>query len=140
MAERVDIQSVRIGSKATFELQISREQLLQFSELSGDKNPLHDSDDFAKRKGFKGVVCHGMLLSSYFSRLAGMYIPGENCLLQAVKLSFVEPVYINEECVLVGEVVEIYESINTIVLKAQISSKSSGTTKVRATIQAGILP
>lgn len=46
------------------EKNVSRSQINQFAELTGDKNPLHINDEFAKRTIFKGRIAHGMLVLS----------------------------------------------------------------------------
>ena len=48
---------------------VKREQLLQYSEASGDNNPLHLNDDFAKTTQFGGIIAHGMLTLAFVSEL-----------------------------------------------------------------------
>ncbi|VDG97060.1 (3R)-hydroxyacyl-ACP dehydratase subunit HadB [Lysinibacillus sphaericus] len=54
---------------------VTREQLVQYAQSSGDLNPLHTDDDFAKSIGMDGVIAHGMLimgfLGQYVQELAG---------------------------------------------------------------------
>ena len=69
-----------IGQINTFQIQITEKMVDDFANFSGDYNPLHMDQNFAKSKNFKNRVCHGMLLSSFFSRLIGMYLPGKNSL------------------------------------------------------------
>ena len=69
---------IPIGYTKNFSVKIDEEMLDNFANISGDFNPLHMDEQYAKTTQFKGRVCHGMLLTSFFSRLIGMYIP---CLL-----------------------------------------------------------
>ena len=54
---------------------VTREQLILYAQSSGDLNPLHTDDDFAKSIGMDGVIAHGMLimgfLGQYVQELAG---------------------------------------------------------------------
>lgn len=54
---------------------ISRVQLAQYAGASGDFNPIHIDEEFAKKSPLKGVIAHGMLsmgfLSEYTEKLAG---------------------------------------------------------------------
>src|SRR4051812_47681467 len=63
-----------------------------FAELSGDWNPLHTDAGYASRTSFGRPVLHGAYSAGLMSRLAGMYIPGEDCILHAMHLRFVAPV------------------------------------------------
>lgn len=57
-------------------LQVTPEDVQKFSELSGDRAPLHTDHEFATMHGFAGTVVHGALLGAYVSQLVGMFLPG----------------------------------------------------------------
>jgi 3-hydroxybutyryl-CoA dehydratase len=63
-----------------------------FAELSGDWNPLHTDAAHASRTSFGRPVLHGAYSAGLLSRLAGMYIPGADCLLNSMQLRFVAPI------------------------------------------------
>lgn len=54
---------------------VTKMQLVQYAQASGDLNPLHTDDDFAKSIGMDGVIAHGMLimgfLGQYVQEIAG---------------------------------------------------------------------
>lgn len=54
---------------------VSKKQLVQYAQASGDLNPLHTDDGFAKSIGLDGVIAHGMLimafLGQYVQEIAG---------------------------------------------------------------------
>jgi acyl dehydratase len=78
MPEDLKLKDIKIGQKKSFEVVVTESMVDDFAKLSGDNNLLHMDENYAKSNNFKGRVCHGMLLASFFSRLAGMYIPGKN--------------------------------------------------------------
>ena len=51
----------------------------QFLAITGDCSPIHVDADYAKDRGYPGCVVYGMLGASFFSTLAGVYLPGEHC-------------------------------------------------------------
>ena len=113
-----------IGQINTFQIKITEKMVDDFANFSGDYNPLHMDQNFGKSKNFKNRVCHGMLLSSFFSRLIGMYLPGKNSLYFSQTINFQLPCYINQKITVSGEVKEIIPSIKTIVLETKIFNDS----------------
>ena len=113
-----------IGQINTFQIKITEKMVDDFANFSGDYNPLHMDQNFAKSKNFKNRVCHGMLLSSFFSRLIGMYLPGKNSLYFSQTINFQLPCYVNQKITVSGEVKEIIPSIKTIVLETKIFNDS----------------
>jgi len=136
------IDDCALGLKETFQAKITPEIVKMFTDLSGDINPLHTNEAFAKSKGFPGRVVYGMLTASFYSTLAGVYLPGKNCLLYAVDSKFAAPVYIGDLLTVSGEVINRFEQGNgaggIITIKAHILNQS-GVEVSRAKITAGIL-
>ena len=56
-----------LGMSSNFERIVTEEHINLFSEVSGDKNPLHLDEDFAKKTIFEGRIAHGMLTASHIS-------------------------------------------------------------------------
>lgn len=126
-----------IGQSAEFSHNITTEMMDSFRKISGDINPLHNDDDFAKAKGYPERVVYGMLTSSIYSCLGGVYIPGENCLLQSVHADFLAPVFIGDVLTCTGKIVEKNDSVQQVVIKAVIRNQN-GQKVSRAKIEAGV--
>jgi len=77
---------------AEFELEVTNEDAQRFAEISGDWNPLHTDIKYARQTKYHHPILHGAFSAGLLSRMAGMYIPGRNCLLHGIKLKFVEPI------------------------------------------------
>ena len=56
-----------LGMSSNFKRIVTEEHINLFSEVSGDKNPLHLDEDFAKKTIFEGRIAHGMLTASHIS-------------------------------------------------------------------------
>ena len=84
-----------IGKKCTITKKITENDVESFLQLSGDNNPIHMNEDFAKNTMFKGRVAHGllsvMLISSALTRLKG---PGNIWLSQ--EFTFNNPIRMND--------------------------------------------
>ena len=129
---------ITVGQTAEFSREITAEMMESFRQISGDENPLHKDEDYAKEKGFSGRVVYGMLTSSLYSCLGGAYIPGEHYLLQSVHADFLSPVFIGDKLTVTGKVAEKNDSVRQIVIKAVIRNQD-GKKVSRAKIEAGVL-
>ena len=112
---------LNIGQKAKFTEVISDVMVEEFAKLSGDYNPQHMDETYAKKTRFKKRICHGMLLASLFSRLVGMYLPGKHSLYFSQSLNFLYPAFIDDKVMVEGEIVKISRSTGIITLKTRIT-------------------
>ena len=71
----------------------TEDDVRRFIEITGDVNPLHVDDDFAKRTRFGRRVLHGMLTASIFSTMVGMLLPGTGAIYRSQTLNFLRPVH-----------------------------------------------
>lgn len=76
---------------ARFDVEVTEETLAAFAALSGDYNPLHTDIDYAAGTAYRRRVLHGAFAAGLLSRMAGMHLPGEQCLLHGMRLKFVAP-------------------------------------------------
>jgi len=113
---------IKIGLEHHFEITINEKLEEDFARISGDFNPLHMDEQYAKKSKFGKRVCHGMLLSSFFSRLVGMYLPGKNALYFSQNLNFVEPCFIDDKIIVSGEVIGKSEATKMIKIKTTIKN------------------
>ena len=76
---------------------ITAEQVEAFAAISGDCNPLHMDDAFAKAAGFRGRVVHGMVTAGLVSQLVGMRMPGPGALWLNQEFRWLAPVFIGDK-------------------------------------------
>jgi acyl dehydratase len=76
----------------SYETTITDDDRLFFAKLSGDYNPLHVDSVYASRTEFGKCILHGAFSAGLLSRMAGMHIPGKDCLLMDLRLKFIRPV------------------------------------------------
>lgn len=135
---RFTYEDLSVGQTAEFSREVTADMMDSFCNISGDVNPLHRNTAFAKGKGYPGRVVYGMLTSSLYSCLGGVYIPGENCLLQSVHIDFLAPVFIGDTLTCTGKIVEKNDSVRQVVINAVIRNQD-GKKVSRAKIEAGVL-
>ena len=115
---------IELGMQKSFKVDISKNMLDVFGRDTGDYNPLHMSEEYASSTSFKKRVCSGMFLSSFFSRLVGMYLPGKHALHISQSLNFVNPCFIGEMITVEGKVVDKSPATKIIKLETTITNES----------------
>ena len=116
---------ITIGLTKEFSVEITESMVDNFAEFSGDYNELHMDEDYASTTSFGKRICHGMLLTSFFSRLVGMSIPGKNALYFSQSINFQSPCFIGDRIIVRGEVTEKSESTHIITIKTTILNQDS---------------
>jgi len=127
-------EEIKIGLIHNFEVGIDEELTKKFANVSGDFNPLHMDEQYAKETKFGKRVVHGMLLASFFSRLVGMYLPGKNALYFSQNLNFVKPCFIGDKVTVQGEIIDKSDATKIIKLKTSIKNQE-GKSLVEGTSQ-----
>jgi 3-hydroxybutyryl-CoA dehydratase len=125
-----------IGLRQEFDATFSAQQATEFAALSGDINPLHVDEDYAKGAGFPGPVLFGMLTSSLYSRLVGVYLPGKFALLQCIQIDFSSPCYVGDHLHVAGEIAFLSDAYQRLEIKATIR-KDDNKLVSKALIKAG---
>jgi 3-hydroxybutyryl-CoA dehydratase len=92
--------------------------VVDFSNLTGDKNPIHLDDDYAKKTIFGRTIVHGMLLSGFISKIIAEKYPGEGSIYLKQILNFKNPCFVDD---VISVNVELKEKIqNKFYLKTTI--------------------
>jgi 3-hydroxybutyryl-CoA dehydratase len=85
------IEDLSVGMSATYRHTITDADIVAFADLTGDHNPLHLDEEFARTTRFKGRVAHGMLSASFFSTALAI-LPGPGTVYLSQTLAFRAPV------------------------------------------------
>ena len=91
------IQQLQVGDKAELRKTFVEEDVAEFARVSGDSNPAHMDENYAKTTQFKTRIVHGMLAGSLFSALLGTDLPGVGTIYTGQTLKFTRPVHFGEE-------------------------------------------
>ena len=101
------LDDLEVGMRATTSMVITGEKIDTFADLTGDHNPIHVDEDFAKTTMFGQRIAHGALSASLISAVLGNDLPGPGAVFVELNLRFRRPAFIGDEVVAVAEVAEI---------------------------------
>ncbi len=87
------IQELREGLTVQEEFPVTEQMGIEFSGVSGDTNPVHLDQDYAKATRFGAKIAHGMLIGSFISNVIGTRMPGEGSIYMKQEMTFLRPVY-----------------------------------------------
>lgn len=131
------IEDFSIGQTFLFSVTVEESDVENFAKLSGDVNPLHMDDSFAQKRGYEGRVVHGILLSSYLSRLVGVHFPGRHAVLHSININFLSPAYIGDTINIECAVKQISLGTQTLILKVVLKNIERENVLLRGKIQVG---
>lgn len=109
-----------------------------FQECSDDFNPLHNDEEFAKRKGFKECVMYGNILNCFLSYFIGEMLPSQEVIIHSQDIVYREPVYKGDILDFTAKVSEIIEAYNAIQFKYTFKNEA-GKTVAKGHIQIGLI-
>jgi len=100
----IDFEQIRVGDEAELTHVLSQEDVDTFAALTGDYNPLHIDEAFARKTLFRRPVVHGMLSASFISTMIGMLLPGRGALWTSQRLEFLHPARVGDMLRIVARV------------------------------------
>jgi 3-hydroxybutyryl-CoA dehydratase len=92
-------EDLSVGQSAIFAKTVTETDVVTFAGVSGDFNPVHINEEFAKNTPFKGRIAHGMLSAAFISTVFGTKLPGPGCIYVSQTLKFKAPVRIGDTVV-----------------------------------------
>lgn len=101
------IDELKPGMNASFERTVTERDIELFGEVSGDMNPVHFDEEFARKTIFRGRVAHGVLCLSYISTVLGTKMPGPGTIFISANSNFKAPVRIGDTVTTVCTVREV---------------------------------
>ena len=93
------VEDLIVGQSESLIKKITEKDIKTFSILTGDTNPVHVNDDFAKKTIFKKKIAHGFLSASLISTVIATKLPGPGSIYLSQTLKFLSPVFIDDEVV-----------------------------------------
>ena len=111
------IQEMKVGDIAQFSKTISETDVYLFAGITGDFNPAHVDEEYAKNTFFKSRIAHGILTAGFISTVLGTKLPGPGTIYMRQELKFLAPVRVGDTITAYAEVIEIIEEKNRVRLK-----------------------
>ena len=121
-------ENFNVGDKACHTKTVTEAEVGLFAEMSGDFNPLHMNEAFARNTQFGKRVVHGCFSSALISAVIGMKLPGPGALYVSQTSNFRKPVFLGDTLTATAEVVEKFTkkegSLNFLKLGTLVTNQS----------------
>ncbi|MHA1960625.1 MAG: MaoC family dehydratase [Candidatus Thorarchaeota archaeon] len=114
---------IRMGQKAEIVHTVTKEDIQVFGDLSGDYNPLHFDEEWAKKTMFGGRIAHGILTASFISTAIGMRLPGPGTIYMSQSMRFLGPVRIDDTITARVEVIKLNDEKERVTLKTTCTNQ-----------------
>ena len=101
------LEDLAVGMGAEYSRTITDTDIVLFAGISGDDNPVHLNEEYARTTPFKGRIVHGMLLAGLISCVAGTRLPGPGAIYVDQKLRFRAPVRVGDTVTARNTVTEV---------------------------------
>lgn len=101
------VHFLQVGMKAERTQRITDELIQSFAELTGDYNPVHLDESYAKKTRFEGRIAHGMIAAGLISATLANDLPGPGTVYLKQTLQFKAPVYPGETIIATVEILAI---------------------------------
>ena len=99
--------TLAVGDTGTFSKTLTGDDVFAFANVSGDFNPLHVDEEYARRSVFEHRIVHGILTAGIISTVLGSEIPGVGTIFVELHIRFLKPVYLGETVTATATVTEI---------------------------------
>ena len=94
-----------------------------FAELTGDRNPVHTVDEFARKSRFGRRIAHGMLSVGIISAILGNEFPGPGSIYMKQEVKFLKPIFLEEEVKISIEILEKISEKKRLVVKTTVEKR-----------------
>jgi len=116
-------EDIKMGQSAEITHTVTEEDITTFGDLSGDYNPLHFNEEWAKTTMFGGRIAHGILTAAYVSAAIGMHLPGPGSIYMGQSMKFLGPVRIGDTITARVEVIELNDEKERVTLRTTCTNQ-----------------
>ncbi|HEY1330663.1 MAG TPA: MaoC/PaaZ C-terminal domain-containing protein [Actinomycetota bacterium] len=126
MGARIRLGDLSVGDEIpNLEKIVTREDVRAYADASGDQNPLHQDEAFAKSVGFPGIIAHGMFSMAHLVKALTDWL-GDPAALRSITVQFRQVVYMGETLVAGGTVDAIDTDAGTATLAVWAAVERDG--------------
>ncbi len=112
------------GDQFKWERFISADDVKQFAEVVGDRNPIHIDEEFAAKTSFKKRIVHGAFLGGLISKVLGMDFPGQGTIYISQNSVFKRPVFVDTTVTVEIKVTEVIAEKRRLVLDTNVLNEN----------------
>lgn len=113
---------VQLNGVFKYDFEFTQKDVINFAEATGDKNPIHLDEEYAKNFLFKKRILHGFLGGSVFSKVFGTIFPGEGTIYLKQSMTFHKPMFVNEKYTAVFKIIKIFSEKKRALVETNIKN------------------
>ena len=102
-------EDLKVGQSESLSHTVTERDIELFGEATGDFNPVHFDEEYARKTVFRGRVAHGALSIGFISAVVGTRLPGAGTIFVSANVYFKGPVRIGETVLTSCTVAEVGE-------------------------------
>ena len=133
------LMDLKLGDKFTTSREVTDELIRKFADVSGDYNPIHLDEEFAKNTRFGKRIAHGMLSGAFISAVLGYELKERKIVYLSQTLKFTAPVFIGDTVAATATVINIREDKPIVTLET-VCTNQNGETLVTGEAAVMVLP
>jgi 3-hydroxybutyryl-CoA dehydratase len=130
---------LKIGDSFSTSRKVTDELVRKFAEVSGDYNPIHLDEEFAKTTRFGRRIAHGMLSGAFISAVLGYEFKERKIVYLSQTMKFTAPVYLQDTVTATATVAAIHEDKGIVMLETTCINQN-GEVLVKGEAAVMILP
>ena len=124
------MNDLKLGDQFSTSREVTDEVIRNFADVSGDFNPIHLDEEFAKTTRFGKRIAHGMLSGAFISAVLGNEFRERKIVYLSQTMKFTAPVFIGDTVTATGTITNIREDKNIVTLET-ICTNQNGETLVK---------
>jgi 3-hydroxybutyryl-CoA dehydratase len=117
------IDQIKVGDMAEFAKTVTETDVYLYAGITGDFNPAHVNEAYAKNTFFKTRIAHGMLTAGFISAILANQLPGPGTIYLKQELHFLAPVRMGDTVTGRVEVLELIAERNRVRLKTSCTNQ-----------------
>ena len=121
--EKLSISNLEVGQSASFSKTVSEADVYLFAGISGDFNPVHVNEEYAKQGMFKKRIVHGILTATFISTVLGTKLPGSGAIYAKQDLKFLAPVFFGDTLTATCTVKEIIAEKKRVIMDCAVTNQ-----------------
>lgn len=121
----IAIEDLKIDDSAKVTKTISESDVYLFAGITGDNNPAHINEVYARESIFKGRIVHGMLTASLISTVLGTKLPGPGTIYLSQDTKFLKPVRMGDTITAVVKIVDLDKDRNRVKLETRCLNQNN---------------
>jgi 3-hydroxybutyryl-CoA dehydratase len=118
---------IKIGDTFSTSRLVTDELVRKFAEVSGDYNPIHLDDEFARSTRFGQRIAHGMLSGAFISAVLGKEFQGRKIVYLSQTMKFKAPVFLGDTVTATGTITNIRQDKGIVILDTTCTNQNGET-------------